>query len=322
MSKTVKIWFIIAGALILLGIVIFIGAMCVMGWSFSKMSTDKFVENKYEISDNFKNISVNSNTADIKLLPADDGKCRVECYEEEKAKHSVLVKDGVLDISLVNEKKWYDYIQIRFDFSSPEVTVYIPKDEYENLKVSSSTSKVEVSKELCFRNIDIEVSTGYVDCYASVNESLSIKTSTGNIVVEDISVDSLELSVSTGKITASKIDCKGDLKVKVSTGKSILSEVKCKNLITTGSTGDITLIDVIAEENFDIERNTGDVKLERCDAAKILIVTDTGKVSGSLLSNKIFVTKTDTGKIEVPSSAEGGICEITTDTGDIKINIH
>ena len=70
-----------------------------------------------------------------------------------------------------------------------------------------------------------------------------------------------------------------------------------------------------------MERSTGDVRMEGCDAAEIFILTDTGDVAGSLLSDKVFVVETDTGDVDVPRSAAGGRCEITTDTGDIRITV-
>ena len=45
--------------------------------------------------------------------------------------------------------------------------------------------------------------------------------------------------------------------------------------------------------------------------------TSTGKVKGHLLTDKIFVTSTSTGKVRVPSTESGGICKVTTSTGDI-----
>ena len=51
------------------------------------------------------------------------------------------------------------------------------------------------------------------------------------------------------------------------------------------------------------------------------MTTDTGEVKGTLRSEKIFFTESDTGKISVPKSVTGGRCEITTDTGDIEIEI-
>ena len=52
------------------------------------------------------------------------------------------------------------------------------------------------------------------------------------------------------------------------------------------------------------------------------ITTDTGNVKGSLLSEKVFIVSTDTGKKQVPNTITGGRCEITTDTGDIIISIN
>lgn len=322
MSKAIKIWLIVACALILIGSMIFVGVMALMEWNFSNLSTDKVVENEYEISADLKNIIINSTTADIKILLSEDEKIRIECRETKKLEHSVYAIDDTLEIILNDERKWYEHIQIGVNLSISTVTVYLPKGEYDTLSVKTDTSKVEVAKELCFGNIGIEVSTGDVDCDASVKGTLKIKASTGDIDVENASVGSLELSASTGKITASKIDCEGDINVKASTGKLTLSDVRCNDLISTGDTGDITLINVVAAEKFDINRTTGDVRLEGCDASEIFIVTDTGRVSGSLLSEKVFIIKTDTGDVDVPNSVRGGRCGITTDTGDIRITVN
>ena len=54
---------------------------------------------------------------------------------------------------------------------------------------------------------------------------------------------------------------------------------------------------------------------------ELFVKTDTGDISGSLLSDKIFLTETDTGSIKVPQSVNGGKCELTTDTGDIRITV-
>ena len=60
---------------------------------------------------------------------------------------------------------------------------------------------------------------------------------------------------------------------------------------------------------------------EGSDAAEIFVQTSTGDVEGSLLSSKVFIANTDTGKVDVPKSITGGRCEITTDTGDIRISV-
>jgi len=50
------------------------------------------------------------------------------------------------------------------------------------------------------------------------------------------------------------------------------------------------------------------------------IKTDTGNVTGTLLSEKVFLVETDTGRINVPRTTAGGVCEITTDTGDVLLS--
>lgn len=151
---------------------------------------------------------------------------------------------------------------------------------------------------------------------------MKIKTTTGNICIEDASIGLLDLTVSTGKVTVSGVTCEGDIAVGVSTGKTYLSNICCKNFTSSGSTGDISLNNVIATEKLSINRSTGDVKFDSSDAAEIYIETDTGDVTGSLLTDKVFITQTGTGKINVPKTVNGGRCEITTSTGDIKIDIQ
>ena len=316
MSKSVKIWLIVATSLILVGGIIFGGIMMALNWDFSKISTVKYETNEYEISDNYKNLKVITDTADITFVPSENTK--VVCYEEIKQKHLVTVQGDTLVIEAAS-KKWYEHIGI--NFGSPKITVYIPAGEYGALTIKGDTSDTEIPKEFGFESIDISQSTGNIKCFASANGDIKIKTSTGAIKVENITAGSLDLKVSTGDIIATNIECVGDLLVKVSTGKVKLENVKCNDIISSGDTGDITLKNVIADEKIDVERTTGDIKFDKCDASELIILTDTGDVKGTLLSDKVFIAKTDTGSVKVPETVSGGKCKITTDTGDIKIEI-
>ena len=107
----------------------------------------------------------------------------------------------------------------------------------------------------------------------------------------------------------------------LSTGDTKVNGINCKNFNSNASTGDITLRGVVATGKFALKRSTGDIKFYGCDAADVNIQTDTGDIEGEFLSDKIFVTATSTGRIDVPSSMSGGKCEIKTNTGDIKVKI-
>ena len=300
MSKRTKIWLIAAASLLIIGITLFAVTMAVNGWDFQRLNTAELETNTHEISEDFKDISIDSSTADIKFALSDDGKCRVVCDEFEKEKHTVRIENGTLKVALNEDKEWYEYIG--FNLGSPEITIYLPRKEFGDLTIDLSTGDTEISKDFIF-------------------ETVNISCTTGSVITKDVSAESVDISLSTGRIEISDLDCKGDLKLKSSTGDTELVNVNCKNLISTGTTGDLEMNKVSATDGFFIERSTGDVELEDCDAEEISIETDTGDVSGSLLTEKIFFVSTDTGDVEVPKSTSGVRCEITTDTGDVEIAI-
>lgn len=322
MRTRTKVWLIIAASLVLIGCILFAGVMTTLQWDFMELATVKYETNTYEISEAFDGISMNTDTADIAFMFSDDRNCRVECHEEGNAKHSVTVEDGTLTVELIDERSVYDFIgYIGLNFGSPKITVYLPKSEYTNLLINGDTSDIEIPNDFTFKDVDISLSTGDIDFCASASEKIKIKTSTGDICAENISVGSLDLTVSTGKVTVSDVNCEGNITVGVSTGKTYLTDIVCKSVMSSGNTGDIYLNNVIATETFSIERSTGDVRFDGCDATEIYVKTDTGDVTGSLLTDKVFITQTDTGDVDVPKTTTGGRCEISTDTGNIKITI-
>ena len=279
MKKSTKIWLITATSLVALGCIMFSVAMTKIHWDFTKLSTVKYETNTYEVTDDFNSISMLTDTADILFVQSDDKICKVVCYEMSDMKHTTTVQNNTLTINVTDEREWYDHIGITL--GSPKITVYLPKTEYDSLAIKEDTGDIEVPKDFKFGSIDIA-------------------TSTGDIIIAGVT-------------------CEGDIVINVSTGKANLTDIKCKSFISDGSTGDISLKNVIATEKFSIERSTGDVKFDACDATEIWVETDTGDVTGKLLSEKIFITETSTGDVNVPKSTNGGKCEITTSTGDIHI---
>lgn len=319
MNKRAKIWLIIAAFLVVIGMIMFSAVMSKYKWDFTKLSTRKYETNTYEITEQFSNISMNTDTADIIFAVSNDGKCKVECYEEEKSKHYVTVSENTLVVKVIDNKYWYDYIGI--NFGSPKITVYLPKTEYISLFIKESTGNIEIPKNFKFESVNISLSTGDVDIFASALGVIKIKTSTGNIGVENGTAKKFELSASTGEITVANITCEGDININISTGNTNLTDTQCKNLISNGSTGNISLRNVIATEKFLIKRSTGDVRFDGSNSAEVFVETDTGDVIGNLLTDKVFITHTNTGRVDVPRTVSGGKCEISTDTGDIKIGV-
>ena len=175
------------------------------------------------------------------------------------------------------------YEHIGFNFAKSEVALLLPQSAYNALIFESDTGDLTVSGQISFAEIKVDADTS------------------------DISLDG---------ITAQSI------KIDIDTGDVLTKNVNCDTLICDTTTGDVKLNGLIAVKSIDVSTDTGDVTLDGCDAQTLDIDTDTGNVKGTLLSDKTFETKTDTGHINVPKTTADEKCKITTDTGDIKINIE
>ena len=320
MSKAAKIWMIVAAALILLGAVIFAAVMSLNSWNFMCLSTKNFRTTEHVISEDFKNIDITSRTAKITFLPSEDGKARVICYEEEKVKNEVSVSDNTLKITRVDTRRWYDHIGI-FNFGTAKITVYLPKDQLGELNIKSSTGDIAIPNGFNFGSVSILVGAADVEYGASSSGKVKIHTSTGDIFVQNISCGEMDILVDTGRIKASGVACTGNFTLTVDTADSNVSDVTCRSFISKGDTGSLYMVSVFASDKFSIERNTGDVNFKLCDASEADIVTDTGEVVGSFVTDKMIFASTDTGKVRIPKLISGGRCEIITDTGDIIITI-
>lgn len=307
-----------AVVLVAVGILLFAAAFIASGFDFSNLDITEYETNTYTLSEDFEAIEIKTVEADITFKPSEDGKTRVDCVERENVKHEVFIENGVMKITAVDERAWYDYLTL-FSFKSRSVTIYLPSGHYKALTIAADTGDVCVPNSYSFGEARITVSTGDVAFDASSGGSLKIKTSTGAICMNGVGADSIDLSVSTGRIEVKSVNCKETLSVKVSTGKTDLADVVCKALISNGSTGGIVLKNVVAADDFNLERSAGDVFFENCDAGQITVKTSTGNVTGTLRTEKVFLTKTSTGDISVSDTASGGRCEITTSTGDIRI---
>ena len=114
-----KIWILVASLLVVVGSVLLLGVAFAADWDINKLNTSKYQTEEYDIDEDFNSISVNTDTADLTLIRSDDGTCRVTCYEETKAAHTVTVIDGVLTVDIEDTRNWFDRISL-FSFEKSE----------------------------------------------------------------------------------------------------------------------------------------------------------------------------------------------------------
>ena len=309
MKKSV-IALIIAAALIVSGGLLFFVGMQRADFNLAQ----KPVQKVYTASGSFQNIQIDTGICDVRFFKT-DGDLTVHCPKTEKLEYIVLVEDGLLRISAMDMRQWYDFIGIGFEEMA--ITVYLPEDTYESLYIQTDTGDVEIPQDFSFDTAEVRTSTGDIAFAAAVAESLITANSTGDTEIYGVCPTYLECRSSTGDMALSDIRVSGDIHIQRSTGEITATDVTCQNLTSQSNTGDVDFTDVLVAEALQITTTTGEVTVLNCDAATVNINTDTGDVTGHFLSPKWFVTDTSTGDVVVPISRDGGECSITTSTGDI-----
>ena len=330
---------VVALCLIVAGAALAGAALVAVDFRFGEFSSADYERNSYVIEGDIGEIGISAGDYNVTLLPSSDGICRIEIDESEKFKLRYHFEEDHLEIRIVDNRKWYDYIGI---FSSEaDLVLYLPAEEYEILSVATRTGDVKVSEDFSFGIAAVAASTGDINFAAKVSGDLSLSCSTGDITVRDIEPENLSASVTTGNIVLENIKASdtislscntgrievhgseaGDIESEGTTGDILLKYVTVEGQVKVErSTGDVTLTSVVAG-SFDILTDTGDVKLNLSDAEEINIETDTGRVEGSLLTPKTFWAESDTGRVRVPQSSGDGVCKIKTDTGNISITIE
>ena len=317
---------IISVVLMLLGAAVLAGAYAYSGFDISRFGRDVFEAKTYTEDGDFTKISIAALDSDVELKKSADGRVTVECSESVKIRRNVFVKDGVLCIKGEDGRTWLDRIGI--SAKAPKIKVYIPSGKYESLTIGSSTGDISVPDGFSFGRIQIVTDTGNVkiESAPSIEEGLThgcvkITTDTGDVAINGFVAGDIEIKTSTGDVAVNSVSCTGGFRQTVGTGCTAIETLACKSFESNGSTGEITLNNTLVSGNLSIKRSTGDVTLNNSDADEINIVTDTGGVTGVLLSGKEFITETDTGDVVVPQGGTGGKCIITTDTGDIVFTV-
>lgn len=278
MSKNTKIWLVIGAALAVLGMAVVGAALCVGGWDLTQLDTMDYETNTYEIRDPFHHISVNTDTTDVVLLPSEGGQCRVVCREETRAKHSVAVREGVLEIQVSDERKWYDHVGI--DLSDPQITVYVPDGQLravfvtdttgdisledmklEELRLTVSTGRISLNNVACQETVYLQVSTGAVQLADLTCRVLESRGSTGDILLENVTAsESFLLKRSTGKVTFAGCDAP-EILVETGTGDVEGTLLSGKVFQVRSSTGKVDVPESSGEEACVVTTSTGDIRL-------------------------------------------------------------
>lgn len=216
------------------------------------------------------------------------------------------------------------------------------KFNVENIDITDSFGKISVNAQTCdiyfkksadrLTHVECNLRDGSVSdvlvenntLVINVKESLKVfsvsSKSQAITVYLPSEIYDISVSLSTGDTFIDSLNA-GKVTMHSTTGDVKITSVHCDALETDGTTGDVLLKNVTVDGKMSVKRSTGDIKLDSSDASEIHLTSTTGDISGTVLTEKQFTAKSSTGDISVPKTSEGGICEIKTTTGDIKVKI-
>ena len=305
---------IIATCLIVVGLVVGFVGMASVGFDFSRLVHHETQTAEYSIEDPFTSVSVeNANVFDVTLRPSEDGSCKIVSEETDLLYATPTVESGTLRIKVTDARKWYHNI---FSFYQVKVTAYLPEQVYESIAVDCVTGDVSISNMIT-NTLSVELTTGdvYVTDVAAA-ESMNVTVTTGDVSLANVETTTLSVDSTTGDVSASAVVV-GVATFESTTGDVSLSNVTADGIHFNVTTGDVSLSNVQATQQLYGDTTTGSVTLDHCDSIDVWIVTTTGDIRGSICTEKIFITDTSTGDIDVPQSGTGNICRLETTTGDI-----
>ena len=329
---------IVAICLIIAGAALVGAALVAADFSLSGLASEKFEEVTHTVNGDFEHIMISTDIHNVTLAPSTDSVCRIVGSESDALAIEAEIEDNILVVKIKDDRKWYDHIGIYTD--EADMTLYLPKSIYTSLTVATLTGDVLILEDFTFDGAAIAASTADISVFAKIEGELALACSTGDITVSGVNPTKLDASVSTGDIHIENVTTEGKITLECSSGEVELHGVEAGEIVSKGTTSDILLKNVIVENEINIKRSTGDVtltstlsgslvietssgdvELNLSDAESIDIKTSTGKVDAILLSDKIFKCSSSSGSIRIPDTHSGGVCKVTTSTGNIHITI-
>ena len=280
MKKSTIIWLIIAASLVISGALIFTLALCQTNWDFTSLSTTEFTTATHEINEEFREISIDTVTSEVTILPSPDGKCMVECYDHEGAMHTVKIENGKLEITFVDSRKWYERIGINFE--SAYITIYLPDSFNGEISVESTTGDVNV-KNISSKSLEIDLTTGDILLESvSCAENLELELTTGKTTLKNLNCRALISDGGSGDISLENVIAQDKFEIERTPGDVIFVKCDAPDISVNTNTGDI-IGTLLSEKSFSAHTSTGNVSVPKTGNGGIcLLITTTGDIQISI----------------------------------------
>ncbi len=200
MKKSKKFFIILAIVLISLGLIACVYAFCAVDFDVESLYINEHITESKTIDENFDAINLTADSIDVNFVASENDTCKIEYTDIKQAKYDISVNDGVLNIKRVDNRKWYEYIDI-LDFNN-SLIVAVPKEKIKSLCIYLQSGNVSAENISVFGDMDIKTQSGNISLKnVDTKGKMNIETSSGNIKFDLCSAFGVSANTHSGDVS-------------------------------------------------------------------------------------------------------------------------
>lgn len=309
-----------AGLAIVVGALLVLAAFVMTRGDLARLSTAETETNTYEITEPFTGVDIRVPSADVRFAASEDGKTRVESTHSTRLREIVKVADGVLNVVQVDAGRWYEHIGFFFG-ADESVTVYLPADALDSLVIQTASGEVNVPEGLSFLRAEVRTTSGDIRFFAAC-EHLTLGSTSGEITADGMEAERIGIATTSGDILLRSVIVRDELDAQSVSGELTLEAVTAGKAYLETTSGEVELSGTAVRSELFIDTVSGDVELDRSEGNAMYIHTTSGDVTGTLPRAKDFQLHSTSGRGWCSAyDSAGGVCEVTTMSGDIVLYV-
>lgn len=262
-------------------------------------------EENYFVTEEIKEININSLSSDINIIEYDATKVKVhiygKLYNKNKVNSPVIgFNNGILDIKENGNANKHFGISLNigrlFQNTEMKIDLYIPKGYGENIIIDSSSGNVKADP-LILKELDINTFSGKIELSDVTADTVSLETSSGNINAENIQADDIKINSFSGNnnfklLKAEKVYFEN------SSGNISLGTVEAKNIIGETFSGNIAA-EGVKSDDVDMNTSSGKIIIEDATVEKVKCETFSGDVTFNKAALKDTEIDTSSGNVAI-----------------------
>jgi DUF4097 and DUF4098 domain-containing protein YvlB len=299
MAKKRKIMIIVLSCILALATLAFV-ALALCEFDFSRIGGGKVKEKTINVIGTYKNIDVNDECADIKVVRSTYSEYRVKGYEKLGLRTEVVgnKETSTLEIIVFDTRKWFE--KIFANNNDRVITVYLPANEYDLMKINTVSGDVSIDGNLNVDTIKVSTVSGRVSTNGGA-PSLLVSTTSGSVTLQGEGYNSIDVTTVSGGVKA--------------------TNVKAESASVQTVSGGVVFSAVTAKERILVKTTSGNVDFDYAESGSMTVETVSGRVSAKVAGVSTFDVTTVCGIVKVPSNTVGGgIFKIKTTSGNVNVS--